>query len=544
MKSRIITIQTFILLIGSCLFFGCSREEGSGAEEQLLNGQQPVELKLQFGFETNFEMTRGSSENETKIAENDLYLLCFDAADKLAELPIQVSRVGSEYIAVLHASQGASRKIYLLANTQGAITASGINWRVGITTLNEVVNGLLTPSRILSGATLITNNLTLHPMSASTILPSITGSTIINSTGDATGQPLQLRRATVKITVKKDTSAGYDPTLDQLQLQGINLGNTAVDSYILASAVTPRSTTAHTGGGGNVETMLATADGTQSEPLYSYESAVNSTPFVVVKALFYGQICFFRLDFVRKSSSGESIKIPLLRNVHYQIIIKKISCIGFSTARDAIANKGVNTSFTDYYISDVANQDVVTNGMYAFALSNSEFITFTDNHVAMVAVTTYSHDAPATVPPGSVTVSSGLSLYSEARMPDNNGTYYWRDAIVNILHGFTAGTMTFRVGDLAKELSIKRYPALKAHAQAVQLGGAYIQAVVRDSLKTPWLQLSNDGGVTKKYSINNVGNDLRIYVPQSAGVGRIGRINLFCKDGKRGSSVIFIEQLK
>ncbi|MEG2060866.1 MAG: hypothetical protein RRY33_03295 [Alistipes sp.] len=530
----------FSLLLFSGLLFSCSQAEIDDIDTPRA-GQQPVTLPLLLHIEAEQIATRANTSGEIAIAENDLYLLCFDNANKLAEMPMQVKQVGAGYTATLHPST-SSRTLVVLANTQGAILSGAINWRLKITTLDEVRNGLLSPSRLATGATFITSNLTLHPLYASVVLPSIGAGTIISTTGDATGQPLSLRRATAKITVLKDGAVGHDTSLDQLQLQGANLGNTPIDSYLLEAATTPRATLSKTSGGNSVETMLVAADGNQCDPLYAYETSADKAPFVVIKTLNQGRTQFFRLDFHKVMPTGLTQAFPLLRNTHYQIVIKKVDAImGYSTAAEAIANKGANRIDYAFVLGESDYQDAVTNGVFCLSVNRSEYITFCDNYLTAINVINYAHGAPTATPIGSISATSGITLTNGTTIPINNGAYFRYQIIINLLPTFTTGTLSLRISNLSKDVAIRRYSALKSQAQTVALGDGYIQAIAPDSLTKPWLWLSTDGGATKRYSINNIGNSLHFGVDK-ASLSRTASLCLFKKRGE-GTSCIFVEQL-
>jgi hypothetical protein len=163
----------------------------------------------------------------------------------------------------------------------------------------------------------------------------------------------------------------------------------------------------------------------------------------------------------------------IYRNMIYNINILSVKSAGYRTFEQAKNSQPTNTEL-DYVIdvSDGVSQDfVVNNGAYYMGFSNSELIIYDDKALQDVTATTLFYALnteitnPAALPvmtPTDVTVTGGIVLKNTSYHPNVKN-----DIIIDLDKKFTAGSISFHLGNLAHKVNIERRKTLPPLQQFV-----------------------------------------------------------------------------
>lgn len=186
----------------------------------------------------------------------------------------------------------------------------------------------------------------------------------------------------------------------------------------------------------------------------------NTTDLIVkINDGFY-KIC------INYKNTDQTNNYSINRGYKYNVIINSVKGPGYTTFKEAIANKPANIDY-NITIDDGRSKDIVTsNGSYYLGVTNSEFYLFADEAYG-VTVTHLSHNAPATVTNATLSVSgTGITLRASEGYTVNTPT----TATLNLKNGAvqnlpvkldltsvsTGGILTIRIGDLVKEIKITK----------------------------------------------------------------------------------------
>lgn len=184
----------------------------------------------------------------------------------------------------------------------------------------------------------------------------------------------------------------------------------------------------------------------------------NTTDLIVkINDGFY-KIC------INYKNTDQTNNYSINRGYKYNVIINSVKGPGYTTFKEAIANKPANIDY-NITIDDGRSKDIVTsNGSYYLGVTNSEFYLFADEAYG-VTVTHLSHNAPATVKNATLSVSgTGIALRASegytvtrsttATLNLKNGAVQNLPVKLDLTSASTGGTLTIRIGDLVKEIKI------------------------------------------------------------------------------------------
>lgn len=189
-------------------------------------------------------------------------------------------------------------------------------------------------------------------------------------------------------------------------------------------------------------------------------SEKNTTDLIVkINEGFY-KICINHLSYMTDTIYS------INRGNKYNVTIKLVKGPGYTTFKEAIANKPANIDY-NITIDDGRSKDIVTsNGSYYLGVTNSEFYLFADEAYG-VTVTHLSHNAPATVKNATLSVlGTGIALRASegytvttsttATLNLKNGAVQNLPVKLDLTSASTGGTLTIRIGDLVKEIKITK----------------------------------------------------------------------------------------
>ncbi|MEG0601761.1 MAG: hypothetical protein RR499_01825 [Mucinivorans sp.] len=509
-------IHIHLVWLSMALAVGCSERPLPQIDDNTMDSKK-ISVPLFISVAQNDIVNTRSGSGETTVDDNSIYVFTFDAAGSLRDLPTKVLYDKGLYWVVLTPSN-EPRQIFVVANDQGAILSSGIQWSIGSTNLLSLRLALLTPSRVAAGASHIGSNNMIHTMSASVTLPKLTTSTAISLDGTAGGGSLPLVRVTSKVTIRKNDAAGYDTRLNDLVLVGSNIARSPTTSHILPVENNQTPTVAFSGVGGDIHqpVVLANAQGSEIGALYSYESTFSNNTCVVLKATYKGVVGYYRLDLLHLNADGSSQTIVFMRNTHYMITINHVTSPGYRTAQEALDNYASNQviySIAVYDQTDTSN-DIVSSGMLSLGLLNSQYIVYANEGLSSLEVTRVAYNYVSTIATGAVTTTApGITLITTT-LPSNSDSKFV-SIKATLSPTCAVGSIWLRLGSILREVPIIRRDKLPYNASPIALGRDVVQAYVVPSTLVggvKWLHLSSDSGASKVQSITNpAGANVSVY---------------------------------
>jgi hypothetical protein len=355
-------------------------------------------------------------------------------------------------------------RLLIIANVESLDTSD----LTRTTKLFEACDDLLTPLLASSDAAFPYTDGYL-PMSGIHQVETIGSSTKLGEVG----AEIPLTRSVAKITVNS-TATGFtleSATVANAPRQGAyhNLGSSPRDnSAALTRYAMPAVTT----------------------PIYLYEASANEKTSVIVKGVYDGLTGYYKLT-LREEWGGASLAV--LRNHIYKVNITEVRRPGFRTVTEAVdsaypSNESIVWSVE---VTDGHAHDVVDNGEYYLGVSNSEYILYADgeqpNRLAFVATTNAASNYTFSATAGGDGLSAAFSSGSEGGVRIYNVT-------VGMTEEFTAdteGSVTVRVGNLAKTVKVSRRPAVAGARPYLEFNDTHYVAAHIDS-ESDWLRLSTD----------------------------------------------------
>ena len=220
--------------------------------------------------------------------------------------------------------------------------------------------------------------------------------------------PIRMPRIAAKVTVDYEPANSL-PTAIATEFSitgtgsGASMRNTRNNSCIFprSNFATPASVCNYTGTDLDMATLIAPATKvgdtngytTDNNPIYIYECSDPSTPYVIVKATYKSTVGFYKLTFL-KQTGGDPIT-QINRNTHYRFIITEATGAGYTTSAQAITAPPSNNIKWRVDISDLTSHDIIDNGQYYIAVSNSEYRFYSYEPRKNVHVVTINHNFPA-----------------------------------------------------------------------------------------------------------------------------------------------------
>lgn len=343
-----------------------------------------------------------------------------------------------------------------------------------------------------------------------------------------------LTRIVAKVTVKNDSKN------ESYKLQGINLGNAPVAGYAYTNATSPQTiptgyyagqsgTSGTTSTSYSIEDMMREVnetDSTQTKPIYLYESPKKNETFAIIKGTYDGVTGYHKLALWQQNATTKLMEyLDIERNKQYIIHINKVSSAGYRTAAEAIKNKPSN-QYIDYNITvtDPSSHDIVTNGEEYLGVSNSGLIIYQSGDFDIEA-TKISYTVNSQWQAGEITTEgTGLSFTnSTTTMPlDVNNTSN-KSITIRCTSAFTEGSLSIRIGNLAKVIRISRYGDKAAVPDEMVFPDATIGDCSASGAEKYHIAFAKESGVypneyTEQGDIFNSGGDT-LYTLLSANIG-------------------------
>lgn len=427
------------------LLSGCTDESPIG--NHLVKEGEKVKLRVYFDIPKQQTARTRSALDDDYINPNGLYILVFDTEDTLVEVDkaTSVSTAENPLFFTNLTSTNQQRNVYILANATGIVDSKKETWTAGVTTLTDIKKDLLTDPLPTTNdiATAMPHP---HPMIGYVSCSGISPSTSIGTSG----AQIELTRTTVKVELINKT-----PEADNLLLLGANLANAPLQSYIFANPDQPETISrANYGSAAGANDLLSTG----TDPtitLYCYEAAAqpDNNTFVLLKMRNKGTEGYHRINLTDASKK----QLMLKRNYRYQVNINYIGTPGYATAEEAILKPAAADIQYDISVFDSHSHDMISNGEYYLGVSNSELVVYNEADLFNLTVTTLTTDAPASVPPATVTATSGNISIAAIDATPSPESGYKADVRINMPANVTDASLQIQVGNLTKTITIKRH---------------------------------------------------------------------------------------
>jgi len=514
------------LLISAVFVANCSKERPIN----VISPPDPVlgqaKVKLHVAVPESEKKNMGTKASDSTIDE--VYIMTFDEYGNLTDEPqpayVEVENSGSVnesyhcYVATLN-STNLRRRVVIVANGAAAIAACELALVSGAwveapdgelapnpayTQLSEVVQKLTTTpnlnTKVLapSSTTYITSQpKNSPPMSGSVVWDDGIRDGMIIQVNPVPGvfTPVPLIRATSKFTVES-----LSALMPDFEILGASLAHAPVSGYILPHSlisqpipvISPRYHYANASSTNDelpnlFQPLVGRVDALHSDTLYCFEhnNILNINDLTDLSVVLYANYKsvpgYYRIDLVDGTWDTPLLsrsQLNIERNMWYKITVTRINHYGYSTLKEAAANKSVNIEYTIEALvptsgyEDVQDDahDILTNGNYMLGVSNSIYYAYSDESAASgtLTATTVTHSAPSTVTTARIVVSgTGLSLISPAPTIPSivEGVFSVATlkfpiqvAMSNQFTYNTTGKITIYLGDIIKEIEVYRRP--------------------------------------------------------------------------------------
>lgn len=488
-----------VVLLAACTFEEPLQK--SAPEDYVPEGKVRIQLFTDAGQYVK-PATRALADEDT-IGGDDTWVLVFTGGDASAVFSeaVQATTTNGTTVAMLSSSEDESI-IVVLANApvtffngtaDVAFNAENVAAALATKTLAQAetlfCSPRMTTAANFDGITYFAGN--TIPMSGAIKVNDIGTDTAIGTAEDE----MQLARIVAKATV---VSADDDLTL--LRVGAVNAprngsfyrsgttfkGNTGNTSHYIAS-------TANTG----LDAMAEAVDNsTAASPVYLYEAASDLGAALLVKAEYDGTTYFYKLAF----KTSDATLLDVTRNTNYTFTINK-AVPGYLNLADAIAMPASNLDYT-ITVTDLSSHDMVSNGQYYLGVSNSELIVYnaqvTQSGLIAVTVSTDAYAAQGLSAAGnSITATTGITITSPSPAQINlaaaQGSVGTTDITVTLNYSFTTGTITLKLGNLTKTITVTRKAPLSFTGEPTLLGNDFVAGEVVSQGVGNWLSLSADG---------------------------------------------------
>lgn len=500
---RYLVYIIFLLLIVITLF-SCIREidieHGSSG-----NGKIEVSLLLNL---SQRQQLKSRSTGDDFIDPEKIYLLVFNVDESgipttLRELAkassgnVSTNNGVVNFTAALSPSTNKSG-IYVVVNVDVTSNAGD--------TFEDIENSLKTPELAISEGE-IASMPSSHPMvsdlfPAATITQSFTMGTAAN--------PVKLFRNTVKVN-----ASTTELDNQRFELISISLYNAPVAGYVfpdveLAQALNRFNYAANLKQTWDNNTKQ-TGDILCYEAPVQKDAASKKSPFVIIKGQYDGHEGYYKVEFIQRNANGNPVEIALLRNCIFTFNIKNVQRGGYATIEEAILNTASNAIIYDVLIEDMFSTDIVSNGEQYLGVSNSELVVHSDHDVKaenVLAVTISYTTNPSWTTPGKITCSAGIIPVSGTEIPVSKNVINRvdLDIYISLEEDFTTGTIMLSVGDLRKEVTVRR--SILPAGTPLTYDGGYVELTNQSSTQdkpillaevlnphlTTWIRLSTTTG--------------------------------------------------
>lgn len=314
---------------------------------------------------------------------------------------------------------------------------------------------------------------------------------------------LQMKRVVAKVTVHNE-----DPSGDFV-LHSVTVMNTARNVRLWEKGSTPRSNlgdlTSYFGTGSDRAAQMAdiakadAAGSTEANPLYIYETSYLDGTMVILHGSYKGTPGFYRLPF--RGADGSSV-MDIIRNKYYKFHIEGVTNHGYLTPEEAMMHSAEDVQFR-IDVTDQSSYEISDNGVYYMGLSHSEVLVQWFDAFTAGSLRGYFNDEPAfivtTNAPHTVTTEITATVTESIPQigtpvtgtldftttgPSSSkinvaGVPTTTEVRVTFDKYFQAGYLTIRVGDIVKQVDVRRDARLStaAFTRAFTIpGGGYVSA--------------------------------------------------------------------
>lgn len=443
-------LQCIIFCIWICVATSCQNDEiyypDSTDQIQIMDdGRLRIPFSLEIP-EREVVQTKGTAASSAESAIRNAYVLVFDqggAEQLVACTPAKVDPTDNQKIYAILQPYNRACHIHIFAN----LSQANIDQVTQAATLNDIRHLTTTHQQLEDG---------LLPLSSARIAVSAINAASVNQLS------VPLHFVYSRIDVKN--------TVSDFVLQTCQLINVSQEGYLIEHADLSSDM------GGQISGSVRQASGSSVTGMYLFENSgvapydvqgTNPTDLLIKgrkgsNAEGYYKV---RLSYIKAGTTLYDIN----RGVRYEMTLKEVKGVGYTTAAEALLNEPSNVLF-DIYVEDNTSKNIVTtNGQYYLGVSNSEFILFADNAIGITAFT-LSHNIPATVSNRTVTIQSpgvtfsasqtGMNVSADrkqATLLPGNGTVQKIPVKLDFANDAAQqGFVSVRLGDLVKDIPIKK----------------------------------------------------------------------------------------
>ncbi len=289
---------------------------------------------------------------------------------------------------------------------------------------------------------------------------------------------------------------------------------------------------------------------TETNPIYVYESAkgdANHT-HVIVQGLYNNETNYYKLSFrdPAATASNPNAALDIERNNIYTFRIMNVLRAGYTDLDDAI--NAARSSNEDIVwridVTDGNSHDIIDNGEYYLGVTNSRFIVYGDGAQSGRHAFTVTTNRAGALTDNSITASEGLTVVAPANGKISHGNPGTTEVRLDFDAGFTTGTVTLRLGDIIKVVTVEKRASLAGAQSRMAFEGDYLTARVEHGLE--WLTLSADGVAGNGSHIAATGGNIYIhpapYYGASGSAAREGVVFMARTDDSGGRIKLDIAQ--
>ncbi len=456
-----------------------------------------VELNLSVD-ESQKIVTRATDTEEKAYDPAYVWVLVFntDPDPKLMEPPVKATPGSNEqFYAILRATSG-ERQLCLLTglsapHNSSLASISPTDTEAG-NILFSTLNASLKTASVTSQGVLVGDGHYIPMCTGMIALPS--------GTVSLSQVTAPFRRIASRIDVEcirgSGPSEGPMPTAG-FEIKGVTLQNGAKQGYVFPQQILP----VNLGGIQTYNEATAVSGNAVSGQIYLYENnsnngtAGNNPTTLIVRGKYrQGEESYYRLDLLDTKGTKPYPPLSITRNTLYKIKISEVLTPGYRTAAEAIANPPANNIIYDVDINDGTTTDIVSNGEYYIGSDNSEYVLYGEGETN-VTVATITHNAPATIQPGSVSITGVTGTGGSPTQVSNpftgvyNGSTQTAPLTMTLPAGLTSCQVVLRLGTLTKTIAVRRKPVLPPLGETIDeyTSPEYIAGEVQNA---DWIRLS------------------------------------------------------
>ena len=491
MRMKLINkILAFVLII---MISGCTNDKYlmSGGDNSP-EGKVRMELQLYIA-KSETQPTPRLANPEQELGK-DVYVLVLDGKNpdsKLKQAPARAVDINNKKIYAVLSEEDTPSYLYILSSDMNDETRDYLNNSADEgTSLKELQENIkLSPA-------------TTKGLSSPLPMSGLSEEIAKIKKGASYGNGINMVRAVARIDIV------IDPTIlsGDFTLTGIALANGAKNGWLLPTELVAQS-------GANVVQYEMVAPNQKEDQkieskVYCYENKGQSSQFasnptkVVVKGRYNGgPETYYGINIAYKLEGETGYNYNIERNKIYTIRVNKVKKSGYNTLEEAIKNPEFNMAIeAEITVTDPYAHDVITNGKQYLGATNSDFMVHPNqDNVTLkgVKVATISYTTESSWSIGQITLPAGLTFSdgNSGRLELSNGNIpVVKEIIVDIPVSFREGEIIVNIGNLAKNIHVKRSTAISP------LGGICedfasddykVGEVVNPSESTAWVKLSD-----------------------------------------------------